>query len=88
MAEIVGLAGIEKVLQQARHALSQGDIERALLLVEACSMHDAQSSDCLDLEIEVHEALLSRGGTDNFWEAGWLQHRLDELRERRVKLNR
>lgn len=84
MADLVALTNIQSVLKRAAALLDTGYTERALLLVEACLEHDAQSIDALNLAVKVHETLLEGTAANNFWEAGWLRHRLAALKKQRA----
>ena len=86
MADLVMLAGVDKVLAHARNELSQNNIQRALLLSEACLAHAPNSIEGIDLAVQTHELLLEQGGADNFWEAGWLRDRLKTLKKQHADL--
>ncbi len=79
--DLVELAGgVEPVVAAGRARLSAGEPEAALHLVEVALGAEPEDPGALLADIEVHEALLERSGRENFWETGWLQHRIDTSR--------
>ena len=78
--DLVALAGKAAVLQRARARLDAGEPEAAGLLAEALLAANPGDRGALQLALEVHRALLARpDAAANFWEAGWLRHRIAAL---------
>jgi len=82
---LVELAGIEAVVERGLQSV-RSDPEAALLLAEAALAADGDHAGAIGLAIEAHEAILQRSGGDNFWEKGWLDTAIADLRARREKL--
>jgi len=82
--ELVKLAGIDVVILKAKDRLLVNDIETALLLSEAVLAFDCSHQEALQLSIAVHQALLTRSGGGNFWEVGWLKHKIASV-EKTIK---
>lgn len=80
-ADLVELAGINAVIQRAQQKLDNGDFEAALLMAEVALAADKQNQLARQLSLAVHEALLDRSGSSNFWEAGWLKHQIALLKK-------
>lgn len=78
-AELVALAGIERVLARGGAKLDAGDPEAACLFAEAVLAHEPQNSAALQLSLAAHRALLARSGAKNFWETGWLKNEIARL---------
>jgi alkyl sulfatase BDS1-like metallo-beta-lactamase superfamily hydrolase len=79
--DLAALAGTDKVVARGRQRLAGADPEGALLLAEAVLAHDAADRAGLALALDAHRALLDRSGAVNFWETGWLRHRIARLEE-------
>ena len=78
-ADLVRLAGIDRVVELGRTSLANRDCERAMLLAEAALAHDARRRAALRLAIDANRALLERSGRSNFWETGWLETQIRTL---------
>ena len=61
-ADLVELAGIDRVVELGRTSLAGRDCERAMLLAEAALAHDASHRDALRLALDANRALLERSG--------------------------
>jgi len=72
-AELVRLAGPERVIELGRDKLATRDFESAMLLAEAALTHDSANRRALELAVDANQALLERSGATNFWETGWLR---------------
>jgi len=72
-AELVRLAGPERVIELGREKLATRDLESAMLLAEAALSHDSANRRALELAVDANRALLERSGSTNFWETGWLR---------------
>jgi alkyl sulfatase BDS1-like metallo-beta-lactamase superfamily hydrolase len=80
--ELAQLVGIETVLAHASELLERGDNETALLLWEACLAADPSSRTCMELGIRIHQSLLTQtSARENFWENGWLQNQIRQLKK-------
>lgn len=77
--DLVELAGMDAVVARGRGRLESGDPEAALHLAEVALASEGSHPVALQLAIDVHRALARRAGTGNFWENGWLQHRIRQL---------
>lgn len=77
--DLVELAGLDAVLSRGRAKLDAGDPEAANLFAEAALAHSPRDPKALRLGQDAHRALLDRSGAKNFWETGWLMHRLETL---------
>lgn len=78
-AELVALAGIERVLARGVEKLDAGDPEAACLFAEAALAQEPHNSVALQLSLAAHRALLARSGAQNFWETGWLKTEIARL---------
>jgi alkyl sulfatase BDS1-like metallo-beta-lactamase superfamily hydrolase len=78
-ADLVRLAGVERVIDLGRTRLESGDCERAMLLAEAALAHESRDAGALRLAIDANRALLERSGRGNFWETGWLETQIGTL---------
>jgi len=83
-ADLVELAGIDKLLARAQQKFSAGKNEEALHLLDIVLNADPQHSGATQLATTVHEKLLSEAETfcttGNFWLVGWLQNRIKILK--------
>ena len=77
--DLVELAGVDAVVERGRRKLTEGNPEAALLLAEAALAADRDHRESLKLARDTHQVLLDRSGAVNFWETGWLRHRIDRL---------
>ena len=78
-ADLVKLAGVDRVVELGRTSLASRDCERAMLLAEAALAHDARHRAALRLAIDANRALLERSERSNFWETGWLETQIRTL---------
>lgn len=77
--ELVEMAGAEAVIVRGREKLAAGDAESAELFAETVLTKSPSHTDALRLSLDAHRALLDRSGGTNFWETGWLRHRIGQL---------
>ncbi|WP_376707634.1 alkyl sulfatase dimerization domain-containing protein [Nocardioides alcanivorans] len=83
LASLVSIAGVDGVLDRARRHLAQGQAEEATALVEAVLAHTPEHAAGTALLVDCHQALLADPVTaENFWESGWLRHRIGVLEGR------
>lgn len=80
--DLVELAGLGAVIARAREKLQQAQPEAAMLLAEAALAAAPEDATALTLAIDVITALRERAEFGNFWEDGWLQSRVQLLRQR------
>jgi alkyl sulfatase BDS1-like metallo-beta-lactamase superfamily hydrolase len=83
-ADLVELAGIDKLLARAQQKSAAGKNEEALHLLDIVLNADPQHSGAKQLATTVHEKLLTEAATfcttGNFWLVGWLQNRIKLLK--------
>lgn len=85
LADLVSVAGADAVLELARAKLSEERVPEATALAEAVLAHDADDPAAVRLALECHRALLTDPlAAANFWESGWLRHRIGLLEQRLV----
>src|SRR5262249_16859701 len=72
-ADLVRLAGPERVIELERAKLGAKDPESAMLLAEAALTQAPAGRTALELAVDANRALLERSGSTNFWETGWLR---------------
>jgi glyoxylase-like metal-dependent hydrolase (beta-lactamase superfamily II) len=77
--ELVRLAGLGAVLDRGRRLLAEGDLESAVLLAEAALESDPADAAARGFAREVHQRMLDSCDGTNFWEVGWLKHRIAAL---------
>jgi alkyl sulfatase BDS1-like metallo-beta-lactamase superfamily hydrolase len=77
--DLVELAGVDAVVARGRDKLAGGDLESATLLSEAALESSPGHAGALELSLQAHRALLERSDRRNFWEVGWLKHRIGAL---------
>jgi alkyl sulfatase BDS1-like metallo-beta-lactamase superfamily hydrolase len=77
LAELVAAAGTDVALERARQALARGDAAVAVRLGEAVAAAEPEHGGLRQLMADAHRYLLDHGGSDSFWEHGWL---VDQLR--------
>jgi alkyl sulfatase BDS1-like metallo-beta-lactamase superfamily hydrolase len=78
LAELVAVAGADAALERSRAALTRGDAVLALRLAEAVAATGGVEA-ARPLMIEAHRHLLDHGGSESFWEHGWLEDRIRTL---------
>ena len=73
--ELVKMAGEKNVLASARKMLKEGELEKALMMVEAILEANNTSKPALEFQIDVLQALLTRAKAtyNTFSEVAWLQ---------------
>ncbi len=76
---VVALAGADVLAESSGRELASGHPERALHLAEMVLAADPVHRGALEASRSAHQALLERAGGANFWEVGWLRHRIAEL---------
>lgn len=82
LADLVSVSGVESVLDLARTHLAEGRAPRATALVEAALAHEPGHEESTRLLVECHRTLLEDPITAaNFWESGWLGHRIAVLEQ-------
>jgi len=83
-ADLVALAGADRLVDRASGKLAEGRCEEALHLLDIVLGADPGNADARDLAIKVHETLLPAAErfqtTGNFWLVGWLENRVKLLR--------
>ncbi|WP_433667663.1 alkyl sulfatase dimerization domain-containing protein [Nocardia sp. CA-136227] len=80
LADLVSLAGAEAVGDLARAHLADGRVPEATALAEAVIAHLPDDPAGTALLLDCHRALLADPVTaENFWESGWLKHRIGVL---------
>ena len=77
-ADLVALAGPDALVDVARTHLEMGRPLHALHLLEPVRATQPHHQGAIRAEIAAHEDLLASVAGTNFWEAGWLRHRIDE----------
>lgn len=79
-ADLVELAGADKLLERAQQKSAAGKQEEALHLLDILLIAEPQHNEARKLAIAVHEKLLAEAQvfctTGNFWLVGWLQHQI------------
>lgn len=76
-SELLGLAGVEPVLNRARTLLDAGEPVRAIQLAEIVNRGEPDNKEAKQVLITAHEDLLQ--ASTNFWEAAWLREQIKEL---------
>lgn len=73
--DLVRMAGENNVLAQTRQELASGELEKAMMLVEATLAANPDSKDALSVHVDVLQALLKRAinSYNTFSEVAWLQ---------------
>lgn len=85
LADLVAVAGADAVLALARTRLSAQRVPEATALTEAVLAHNGDDPAAILLSLDCHRALLTAPVTaENFWESGWLRHRIGALEQRLV----
>lgn len=84
--ELVAMAGEKKVLKEASKQLKAGELEQAMMLVEAAIEADPASQAALKTQLKVLQALLKRAQKtyNTFSEVAWLQKEITMV-ERKIK---
>lgn len=77
LTELVDAAGVDVALTRAQAALDRGDAVLAIRLGEAIAAHGAPEA-VQSLMVAAHQHLLDHGGSESFWEHGWLR---DQVRQ-------
>ncbi len=78
-AELVELAGVDRVVNSGYEKLFSNQLEKALIIVEALQQHSPDNPVVRALARAVFEKLVERVGDTNFWEKGWLDNRLAQI---------
>ncbi|MEH6519410.1 MAG: alkyl sulfatase dimerization domain-containing protein [Halioglobus sp.] len=80
--ELVRMAGEENVLKEARNMLAAGELEQAILMVEAALEAQPDSKAALQVQLDVLEALLKRAQDtyNTFSEVAWLQGQIVKVK--------
>jgi glyoxylase-like metal-dependent hydrolase (beta-lactamase superfamily II) len=76
---VVALAGADALVEASGREVATGHSERALHLAEMVLTADPGHRGALEASRSAHRALLARADGENFWEVGWLRHRIAEL---------
>jgi alkyl sulfatase BDS1-like metallo-beta-lactamase superfamily hydrolase len=79
---VVGLTGADPLAAAAHAAVAEGRPERAVHLAEMVLAAEPDHRGALVAYRDAHEALLARDGGENFWETGWLRHRIAATTEK------
>ena len=72
LADLVEAAGVDAALSRAETALNRGDAVVAIRIAEAVDGLAPQSERVRSVMVAAHQQLLDNGGSDSFWENGWL----------------
>lgn len=81
--DLVELAGgADAVAARAARRARSGELLEAIHLAEVALAIEPDHRAAHQVLLDAHEQLLAASGAENFWEVGWLRHRIDE--ERRV----
>ena len=78
--DLVELAGVEALVERARHRFDAGEPEAALHLLDIVLAAQPNQVEALQLAIAVHDSLLA--DSENFWLSAWLQNQVKLLRAR------
>ncbi len=82
-ADVVELAGGPAPLAaRARARLEVGQPLEAIHLCEMALADAPDNREALEVYLEAHQLLLEKGGGENFWETGWLEHQIARTREK------
>jgi glyoxylase-like metal-dependent hydrolase (beta-lactamase superfamily II) len=81
LAELVEALGAEVALERAQRALERGEALVAIQLGEAVDRFDPNSPGISELMVSAHQLLLELGGSDNFWENGWLRAQISHWQQ-------
>lgn len=73
LAELVDALGASAALDRAATALDRGDAVVAIRLGEAVAASGSDDARLVPLMAAAHQHLLDHGGSESFWEHGWLQ---------------
>jgi alkyl sulfatase BDS1-like metallo-beta-lactamase superfamily hydrolase len=73
LAELVDALGASAALDRAVAALDRGDAVVAIRLGEAVAAAGSDDTRLAPLMAAAHQHLLDHGGSESFWEHGWLQ---------------
>jgi glyoxylase-like metal-dependent hydrolase (beta-lactamase superfamily II) len=80
-ADVVELAGgADALAGRGTRYLREDKPLQAVHLAEMALAAEPEHRAALELQLAAHERLLQRGGEENFWEAGWLRHIIEETR--------
>ena len=79
-SDLVRLAGADAIVTTAREHLAADRPLPALHLLEPVLSTEPSHRGALEAEIDAHQHLLDGDAGTNFWEAGWLRHRISESR--------
>lgn len=83
LADLVAVAGPDAVLALARTRLDEQRVPEATALAEAVLAHSNDDLVAARFLVDCHRAQLEDSSTDaNFWESGWLSHRIGVLEQR------
>lgn len=75
-ADLVDLAGVERVVQRAEERLATGDPVHAIHLAEAVVRADPAHAGARAVLKTAHENLLD--ASTNFWESAWLRKKIED----------
>lgn len=78
LAELIALTGTDAALARARAALERGDAVLAIRIAEAAAAADGTDG-ARPVLLAAHTHLLDHGGSESFWEHGWLTDRIRAL---------
>jgi glyoxylase-like metal-dependent hydrolase (beta-lactamase superfamily II) len=77
--ELVRLAGLDAIIARGRELAAAGDLDAAVLMAEAALESEPAGADARRFARDVHAQMLDRSGGRNFWEVGWLKHKIAAL---------
>lgn len=75
-ADIVELAGVDRLLERIRTKIEAGKPEEAIHLLDIIRAAEEESEHSLELSVAVHEKLL--GEASNFWLRSWLKSQINK----------
>ncbi|GAB3115252.1 MBL fold metallo-hydrolase [Aestuariicella hydrocarbonica] len=75
-ADLIQLAGKEKVLEKAKHHINAGKILHAMHMAEGVLDVDAADLTALNIKLTATERLLEQNGRENFSEVRWLESQI------------
>ncbi len=82
-AELAALAGEDKIIAATESLLEEGELERALLMIEVAIEASPESTNVLNTQMKVLEALLAQAKSthNTFSEIAWLQLQMTQARK-------
>jgi len=75
-ADLVALAGVDRIVQRAEERLASGDPVHAIHLAEAVVHADPANAGARAVLKDAHQDLLA--ASTNFWESAWLTKKIGD----------